>query len=108
MPFQHLTTLFYIKIHCAVTSGSEGLVEGNVCSCVLGEELFPARKEVRGTLLLEFFLFVGGKEKEDERKSGTQTYQKVVSQRHQSLLLRPRLSKERKRLSVIKVLYAGQ
>jgi hypothetical protein len=35
----------------------------------LGEELFPARNVERG----DFFLFVGQKEKEDQRKSGTQT-----------------------------------
>jgi hypothetical protein len=87
MAFQHSTALFYIKIHCAVTSASESLVEGNVCNCLPSEELFPARKEVRGAFLLEFFLFVRQKEKEDERKVELRQYQKVVSHRHQSLFL---------------------
>jgi hypothetical protein len=91
MPFQHSTTPFYIKIQCAVTSGSASLVEGNVCNCVLGEELLLARIEVRGALLLQFFLFVGERERKRRKmkeKVELRLYQKVVSHRHQSLHVR--------------------
>jgi hypothetical protein len=67
MAFQHSATLFYIKIHCGVTSVSEE------------QKLLRER----GALRLPLHKTETG----DERKSGT-VFQKVASNRHPRLAQR--------------------